>query len=332
MSKQKFNRINSISDIDLSKVHLGNIDERYIDQNGNRFATKFNIRTRQLQIVRIALGTDEAISAKGKVIPELVKRHHDSEVDNSDDNIENAPGEENMETQPQGLPGGQTNEEQPLDNIGSISLEDDALKPEEPGNLSNNSNVPEWIVDLNIQANMDVDVESFAIKLPETIRVESERLMGIIGNLKNANILERAEGEHDPYIELTNIYDHEVQPPFQEAAAKLEEMIRFPKEVHDYETLVDHKTLKRIDSIGDQEKMPFLKAFIVGKTYLNGLQAGIKLLKACEVKTKQPSTEEKGVDIDRALKDAVISIDYVRNTFLEEIANVCGWMLILSVY
>jgi len=326
MSKHKLNRIKDISEIDLSKVHLGNVDERYIDQHGNRFATKFNIRTRKLQIVRIALGTDEAYSAKGKVIPELVKKFHQGTEEHPADDIQDKPDGDLEEKQPT------VENEAPLDEIASISLEDNALDPGEPGSLVGNENIPEWIIDLNIQANMNIDVETFAIKLHDTIKVESERLMGIIGNLKNANILERAEGEHDPYIELTNIFDHEVQPAFQEASTKLEEMVRFPKEVHDYETLVEHKTLKRVDKLDDTEKMPFLKAYIVGKTYLDGLQAGLKLLKGCEEKTKKSSEDEKSSDMTRALKDAIISIEYVRNTFTDEVANVCGWLLKLKVY
>lgn len=63
-------RIESVEDIDTSKIGIGNIDNRYIDAKGRRFATRFNKRKRQVEIVRIALGFDEANEIKRKNIDE----------------------------------------------------------------------------------------------------------------------------------------------------------------------------------------------------------------------------------------------------------------------
>ncbi|MDH5717092.1 MAG: hypothetical protein OEZ22_05585 [Spirochaetia bacterium] len=72
-------KINSIKDIDLRKISVGNINNRYIDIEGNRYATRFNLRTRKIDIIRIALGVDEARDAKkkGKVDTEI------DEIDNT---------------------------------------------------------------------------------------------------------------------------------------------------------------------------------------------------------------------------------------------------------
>ncbi len=57
---RKYIKISSVSDIDLSRIGVGNIENRYIDSQGNRYATRFNKRKRKVEIVRIALGFDEA--------------------------------------------------------------------------------------------------------------------------------------------------------------------------------------------------------------------------------------------------------------------------------
>jgi hypothetical protein len=53
--------IDSISDIDTSRVTLRSIEHRYVDSQGRRYATRFNLRTRKIEIVPIALGREEAI-------------------------------------------------------------------------------------------------------------------------------------------------------------------------------------------------------------------------------------------------------------------------------
>ncbi|RME91320.1 MAG: hypothetical protein D6767_05395 [Candidatus Hydrogenedentota bacterium] len=58
--KQRYIPIDSVDDIDVSKIGLGNINNRYIDKNGRRYATRFNLRTRKIEIVPIALGIEEA--------------------------------------------------------------------------------------------------------------------------------------------------------------------------------------------------------------------------------------------------------------------------------
>jgi hypothetical protein len=62
--KRKYIRINSVADIDTSRITLRDIENRYIDAQGRRYATRFNLRTRRIEIVPIALGLEEALMAK----------------------------------------------------------------------------------------------------------------------------------------------------------------------------------------------------------------------------------------------------------------------------
>ncbi len=53
--------INSIEDIDPQKISIRDINKRYIDRQGNRYATRFNLETRRIEVVRIAQSKEEAI-------------------------------------------------------------------------------------------------------------------------------------------------------------------------------------------------------------------------------------------------------------------------------
>lgn len=59
--RHNYIRINSLADIDTSRITLRSIENRYVDSQGRRFATRFNLRTRRIEIVPIALGKEEAL-------------------------------------------------------------------------------------------------------------------------------------------------------------------------------------------------------------------------------------------------------------------------------
>ncbi len=52
--------INSIEDIDVNQITIRDINKRYIDRNGLRYATRFNLKTRKIEVVRIVKGMQEA--------------------------------------------------------------------------------------------------------------------------------------------------------------------------------------------------------------------------------------------------------------------------------
>jgi hypothetical protein len=62
--RRNYIRIQSVADIDTSRITLRNIENRYIDAQGRRYATRFNLRTRRIEIVPIALGREEAKLAR----------------------------------------------------------------------------------------------------------------------------------------------------------------------------------------------------------------------------------------------------------------------------
>jgi len=72
---RRYIRVDKKSDIDTSKIHINNINERYIDALGNRYATRFNLRTRKIDVVLLALGKDEATETKIRIRRERRSRH-----------------------------------------------------------------------------------------------------------------------------------------------------------------------------------------------------------------------------------------------------------------
>ncbi|MBN8219983.1 MAG: hypothetical protein J0L53_03615 [Spirochaetes bacterium] len=62
--RHHYQRIDSVADIDTARITLKSIENRYIDAQGRRYATRFNLRTHKIEIIPIALGREEALLAK----------------------------------------------------------------------------------------------------------------------------------------------------------------------------------------------------------------------------------------------------------------------------
>ncbi|MFO1524595.1 MAG: hypothetical protein U1F16_01340 [Turneriella sp.] len=82
--RRQYIPINSVSDIDTSRITTRSIENRYVDSQGRRFATRFNLRTRRIEIVPIALGREEAILVK-----RMAGTERSEETSNSEMRIQN---------------------------------------------------------------------------------------------------------------------------------------------------------------------------------------------------------------------------------------------------
>ncbi|MBE7437331.1 MAG: hypothetical protein HS115_02660 [Spirochaetales bacterium] len=57
-------QIDSVEDLDPERITLRDLNKRYIDRNGNRYATRFNLKTRKVEVIRIVKGVHEAMRIK----------------------------------------------------------------------------------------------------------------------------------------------------------------------------------------------------------------------------------------------------------------------------
>ena len=60
MPSDKYIPIESVEDIDVLKLSPRDLDKRYIDRNGNRYALRFNMKTRRPEVIQIVSNRLEA--------------------------------------------------------------------------------------------------------------------------------------------------------------------------------------------------------------------------------------------------------------------------------
>lgn len=78
--------INSVNDIDTKKISVREINKRYIDRDGNRFATRFNLQKRRIEVVRLARNQQEASNIRGAILQEKKVKKMASKTKDKPDN------------------------------------------------------------------------------------------------------------------------------------------------------------------------------------------------------------------------------------------------------
>jgi len=64
---ERYIQINTIAEIDITKVRPADLKKRYIDPQGNRYAIKFDVKTRKVRIVQIIKGMGELHAVKDRL-------------------------------------------------------------------------------------------------------------------------------------------------------------------------------------------------------------------------------------------------------------------------
>ncbi len=70
----KYILIRSAEDLDPRKISIKEINRKYVDPMGNRYATRFNMDTRRVEVVRLASSREEAIALRREILKEKRQR------------------------------------------------------------------------------------------------------------------------------------------------------------------------------------------------------------------------------------------------------------------
>lgn len=67
--------IDSVDDLDPRKINIRDLNKKYMDRDGNRYALRFDLTSRQVQVVRLAGSRGEA----ARIREEILKQRQDTE-------------------------------------------------------------------------------------------------------------------------------------------------------------------------------------------------------------------------------------------------------------
>lgn len=286
--RRNYIRIQSIADIDTSRITLRTINNRYIDAQGRRYATRFNLRTHRIEIVPIALGREEALMAKRLI------------ASKSDNSHKETPTE--VKTQRRTHP--------------------------------NPIKLPAWLVAMNIEPDMnEADLHTFLVSAEREIQRNGERYRGLIQSLKMSSVLEDVKdgNQHDAILELTNIYERDIQAHASRIQAMVVEFLRFPKPLASYLGQVDRNSKRYVEKLDVEKQKKYCMAYLLANEMFAVFRGCLELIEMIEKFTADARPERLNYDRKGAFESAMQTLQFLKSGIHGEIAKFLGVLVAADV-
>lgn len=227
MPKVRIIRIKSIDDIDLSKISVYDLCNRYIDARGNMYGLKYNWKDKKIEITRIIRTPAKAAGYFSKKIIEQRRKITNSNSKEGEvvDQIE----KEEVE--------------------GSDNYKNDQFEGFE-------ENFAEEALIQGISFNPDF----FITHAIETMQNHRDRLRGIMMNIKNSNVIKETDRDANAY--LHNVFrtlDIDGIQRIDKILTEHKELVSYPRSLVYYLSKMDTRSKNIIDSLNTEtEKMRFI--------------------------------------------------------------------------
>jgi len=232
MPKTRIIRVNSADDIDLSKVSVYDLNNRYVDSNGNMFGLRYNRAEKKIEVIKI-------IRTPAKSAGFFSKKVFDFKRDR-------AKGAEGEDAAAAGEIYGDGSQGAPPDGgQGSGAGTPGAEAPAEgaPGG----EEIP-------------FDPDSFITTTLELMKSHRDRLTGIMMNIKNSNVVKETNREESSYLnDIFRNLDIDGVQRIDKVINDHKELQSYPRSLIYYISKLDTRSKNIVDALGgDSAKMRFI--------------------------------------------------------------------------
>ncbi|MCX7679620.1 MAG: hypothetical protein N2316_10435 [Spirochaetes bacterium] len=227
MPKVRIIRITSVEDIDVSKVSVYDLNNRYIDARGNMYGLRYNQKDKKIEIIRIIRTPIKAAGYFDKKILERRRKMVQASVEENEGNQEILK---------------EIEEANPL--FADEPFENAEQTPQEKSQLQESSFNPDAFIKQTI----------------ETMQKHRERLHGIMMNIKNSNAIRESDREGNAYlINVFRTIDIDGIQRIDKVLAEHKEFVSYPRSLVYYLSKLDTRSKNIVDSLnGESEKMRFI--------------------------------------------------------------------------
>lgn len=222
MPNTRIIRINSIDEIDLAKVSVYDLNNRYVDLQGNMYGLRYNRSDKKIEVIKI-------IRTPAKSAGFFKKKIFDRKRDlaKSADGEAPAEGEEQAAEGAQGEPA-----------AGGEPAADAAPAAEEPA----------------------FDADAFINSTLELVKNHRDRLAGIMMNIKNSNLIKETNREEFSYLnDMFRNLDIDGVQRMEKVMNDHKELQSYPRSLIYYISKLDTRSKNIVDTLGgDSAKMRFV--------------------------------------------------------------------------
>ena len=299
----EYTPINSIADIDLANVTLRDINKRYIDRNGFRYATRFNLQTRKIEVVRVVKGIQEAQTVRQE--------------------ISRQKQEESINVSQRSAP---LRQPKKLHRASQAPNPDELLEFESELGTGKIGEIPSagMIDDLDTGTFFEVQFMQECAQDFDKIR---ERINGIVNSIKNSGYFE--SNPNEAYNVILRDLNVECLQRCDNAVNYYRELTSYPRPASYYLTRMSNDQKARVDSLeNDVEKMEMIRRLEVQNTfdaaYAHTLTVTRKLMdlvgNVSDDRLKIMSAVQQ-----QAFKDTRVAVDFLVQNCEQKLAKIKKW-------
>ncbi len=282
--------INSVDDLDVARISIRDINLRYIDRAGNRFATRFNPKTRKIEIVHIVKGRQEAIRKRQQIIREKSSTSSTHEEESHDDTYDQVP-----ESAPDDY-----------EFSGSVSMSAEAESAAMSAPFFENKFLEDTAFDL------------------EKVK---ERSQGIINNLKKSRFFDNhSEAE---FSEIVRDIDIACWQKSEEAVNYFRELYSYPRSVGYYAARLTDARRDKVEQIeGDEGKLELIRRWETQEVFENAYKQVVEVAMKLAALLKPITSENMKMlngSQQQAFSDARSATDYLALNCKEMLQKIAAW-------
>jgi len=228
--------IRSIEDIDPKKLTIRDLNKKFIDEQGRKYAVKFDFQTRQIQFVRIASSYQEAIRIKQEILKEKQKNVFQKE-------------------QKEILP----------------SRFDATFKEQENKLEQENITLNKKMNDYDFLSPEEVlfDENEFFKELEKESKKSVESLRAIEKNLNRSQVFEKLSNSLNEFFDLQKEIEIKCYNASEEAIKILKELVYYPRPINHYLTRLPDPIRKKIENLNETQQFDFIKRYEIYKIFHN---------------------------------------------------------------
>ena len=257
--------INSVNDIEIKKISVRDINKRYIDRQGNRFATRFNLQKRQIEIVRLARNQREATDIKGAILRGKKEKLLSSSPTPPKPEVKPAdPKPVPASSNPKAKSVPATTQKKPVSDLSDDLINELDLNKDDFDFLEENNE------DEPIDATNMLE-QPFLENMSKELDRFKERQQVVLNQLKN---IPRQFLNMQSLSDLTREVDIKCWQESEKCINYFKELYGYPRSLNQYLNRLDDDEKKQLDKLSnDTDKMNAIKRIESSKSFAMVLQA-----------------------------------------------------------
>ncbi len=227
MPKVRIIRVRSVEDIDISKVSVYDLGNRYVDGRGNMYGLKYNRKEKKIEIIKLIRTPARSAGYFNKKVFEYRRGQMKEGAQNVEDENLKETGQAELQS---GYP-----------ENNSEDISNDAQS------------------DISLKANL-FDADSFIKRAVESMKNHRDRLNGIMMNIKNSNVIRETDREASAYlIDVFRTLDIDGVQRIDKILAEHKELVSYPRSLVYYLSKLDTRSKNIVDALsGESTKMRFI--------------------------------------------------------------------------